>query len=992
MYRRCCVFLFALCFYNLHSQHFEFKIFKENQGLAQSYVYAVNQLANDYVAVGTGGGLSITGGAGFKNYTKQNGLSDNIVTAIEYDAQGITWFGHFLGGLTFLKNDSLYAFQPFSNKQKKINTLLSFQSRLWIGNSEDKVYYIDNQKLFEIKLPGCKGINSFSIFKNSLLVATGNGIYVQQSSAGKENFVRVPKLDGVDVTALYNSGDTLLFFGTSSGEIYTTHDLHETTNQTPKILYSFPEKSSVRAIEADANGCVWVGAFGEGMLQIRLNTVFLPTPEIVTIKEENGLNNLSISCLMRDRENNLWIGTYGDGIYLLQPDKLVLYDEKNGLKDQDVLSVVSFGKYLISGTTNGIQVCELPGGKFSTFYTKGSGFIDDEVRCMAVYSSDRVLVGTRFNGAYFFNPELKKFAKIPITPTGINFIQVRNDTVVVFSTSEGVSVYNPTTKAEFRYTTLQGLPHNQVLQTASGRSDKIWIACRQSPLSYLEKGEIKIRSDINKFNSFNISCLCITSEDKLYFGTSGNGLFYDTGNNFNRVTEEQGLQSNFINGLVFDETQQVLICTHVNGITEWNLKQNHFQRLDGRENSMGCEFKSNAIYKASSGGLIFFGTSKGVGVYRQELDKDVFHPLVLKMESISINKIKYRTELKEVNLPFGAYDITLNYLAITHRNNDQVRYEYQLEGLSSETRSTFSRELNFSQLNEGKYILRIFAVSAEGIKNKTPYILRITISPPFYRSVWFIFSIVIFSLLLLWMFYRQRVWRLKKLNALLEKKVMEKTEEIQQDKNYIEKINIDLKNKNEEITAGISYAKRIQLALLPKSRHIQSKLDSVVFFRPRDIVSGDFYWFRETASFFYLAVGDCTGHGVPAAFMSLIGSNLLDRIIDESNVADTPSQILYAIDKEILSLLKQKSSESKLLDGMDLALLRITKDKKEVVFSGASRPLWIIRGEEFIETSPNPYSLGGYFPGIKKSFSDHKISIQTGDALYFFSEIGRAHV
>lgn len=211
----------------------------------------------------------------------------------------------------------------------------------------------------------------------------------------------------------------------------------------------------------------------------------------------------------------------------------------------------------------------------------------------------------------------------------------------------------------------------------------------------------------------------------------------------------------------------------------------------------------------------------------------------------------------------------------------------------------------------------------------------------------------------------------------LELKVVERTQEVWQQKEVIE-----LKNK--EITESLVYAKRIQSAILPDIKLIYKTLEqSFVLYLPKDIVSGDFYGFAQKNNRVIIAAADCTGHGVSGAFMSMIGSALLNQIINEKNIT-APSRILDALNEGIIDSLKQKESESD--DGMDIALCAFDLAKQTVQFSGANRPLWLVRNNELQIFRPDKFPIGGLQVEHAEKFTAHEIELQKNDTLYIFSD------
>ena len=198
-----------------------------------------------------------------------------------------------------------------------------------------------------------------------------------------------------------------------------------------------------------------------------------------------------------------------------------------------------------------------------------------------------------------------------------------------------------------------------------------------------------------------------------------------------------------------------------------------------------------------------------------------------------------------------------------------------------------------------------------------------------------------------------------------------------------------IENKNKKITKSIEYAKLIQNSILPSTSHLSKFFkEEFLIYLPKDIVSGDFYWFKEIDGLIYFAVSDCTGHGVPGAFMSMIGNTLLNQIINsESDI--TPSKILNQLHERIKESLKQHD-ESSQNDGMDIGIIRFDSKKSEMVFAGAKRPLYINKktekGYEFIEIKGDRKSIGGIQKEAKRLFNDKIIEVNEDDIFYLSSD------
>lgn len=194
-----------------------------------------------------------------------------------------------------------------------------------------------------------------------------------------------------------------------------------------------------------------------------------------------------------------------------------------------------------------------------------------------------------------------------------------------------------------------------------------------------------------------------------------------------------------------------------------------------------------------------------------------------------------------------------------------------------------------------------------------------------------------------------------------------------------------IEEKNKSITDSINYANRIQTALLPTDDELKFLFDeNFVIYNPRDIVSGDFYWISDLPKHIIIALADCTGHGVPGALMSMIGINILNQLVNDQNVTK-PSQALKLLDEKIYSSLNKNFSEFYYSDGMDIAMCAIRKEDLKMVYSGANRPILIVRDRKLMEYKPTKLPIGGLY-NRNKTFVDNEIQLQKGDQIYLFTD------
>lgn len=199
-------------------------------------------------------------------------------------------------------------------------------------------------------------------------------------------------------------------------------------------------------------------------------------------------------------------------------------------------------------------------------------------------------------------------------------------------------------------------------------------------------------------------------------------------------------------------------------------------------------------------------------------------------------------------------------------------------------------------------------------------------------------------------------------------------------------IEVEIQNKNKKINDSINYAKRIQNAILPNTRHINKALpDSFILYKPRDVVSGDFPWFVQIKNEIFIAAVDCTGHGVPGALLSLIGYFLLNDIVRSRKITEA-GKILDLLDEGVTQTLRQDQDDSATKDGMDIALCRINTETRTVEYAGAHRPLYIMKGGVMEEIKGNKFPIGGGIFKNQTNFTTTKVELNKGDSFYFSSD------
>ena len=327
------------------------------------------------------------------------------------------------------------------------------------------------------------------------------------------------------------------------------------------------------------------------------------------------------------------------------------------------------------------------------------------------------------------------------------------------------------------------------------------------------------------------------------------------------------------------------------------------------------EFHPNAFFKETSGSL-WFGSSRGVLTYNPTMKRKEAPAPALSLLSVQVNGEE--TDLRNnLSLPSGRFDLRLDFMGVNLRNPDAVTYSYQMEGLGENwSPATKDSYVLFSKLAHGNYVFRLRSMNAEGVYSELPLSYSIYIAKPLWKRWWFVVLDFLVVLALISAYIQRREYTLRMEKLKLEQAVQARTEEVVKQKKEIEEQHDSIRDQNEEIrrintniTDSITYARRIQRAVFPLEEQLYGLFqDSFILNRPKDIVSGDFFWVSGQKGKRVVSVGDCTGHGVPGAFMSMLGITLLNDLVNTRQILE-PDTILNMLKNEIIRALRQKGTK-----------------------------------------------------------------------------------
>lgn len=979
--RRIIFLLFLLNTGILHSQQYFFDSYSVTEGLAQSTVYTIIQDRGDNFWLGTQAGVSIFDGSAFTNFTAVDGLEVGGVRAIFQDSRGNIWLGHDGGGVTRFNGNS---FEKVDRIREVINSNVTTiiedgDHHLWIATQESGAVMIENpmashdslrfesyigQRLSDRIFGSMLGSDSTLYFVTDPVVKKYNSDSLHFENLSLKGIPRY-----FATTSILEDSRKNLWFGTYHGGLYRyVPELDETRMY--DLIKLGMTSNWVSTMKEDRFGNLWVGTWGGGVARIELNDRF------TVFDNRNGMPGSKIWQIMEDKEGNILFGTNEQGLCAFKGDYFISYFEQDGLINPQVFAIEQDpDQRFWFGTNKGISILQVKNGISSfTDFNKLKG---ENIKYLSADRNGTMWIGAEGQGVFSFyrngnfryDPMINNYITSDLVITAMD---IDGDNNLWVGTLDGLIYYEIDNKRIDKLTQSHGLKWNEISSVFADSKGRIWVGMKGKGLTVIEGSDFK-----NPDLGITFTAKCFT-EDKnglIWIGTEGIGVIaynYEENRVEKHLTVANGeLLANLINLINCDDNNFIYIGTN-KGLNKFDQEAEKIYAFTRKSGFVGIETKHNATLHDSEGN-IWFGTGMGVTRYNPKLkSRDPMEPLT-HITGLMVNYEPFPIR-ENMRLSFRQNSLIFDYRCIT-LNPEAVQYQIMLEGIDKDWRPPDNQtQVNYPALPPGKYVFYVKAKSSDGVWNDPPVSLSFQIKPPFYLTWYFIVSCVIALGFLIIGYIKVRERALVKENRILEIKVRHRTAEVVAQKE-------ELAQKNKDITDSIRYAKRIQFAILPLKSPFP---DTFILFKPKDIVSGDFYWFTEVDGKEFIAAVDCTGHGVPGAFMSIIGHNSLNKIVNQYGILE-PGKILTELNREVVETLHYASDEGDVYDGMDLALIAFDRKKREIEYAGAYNSMYIVRRGELSETKADrqPIGLAG---GLSKKFNTVRISVEDGDMVYLFSD------
>lgn len=1024
-------FLLLICLFcsmfAVNAQVVRVDLYNADNGLPQTHVNAIIQDSTGYLWIGTQDGLCRYDGYQFVTYTNNPldtfSLCNNFIYSIADDGKGNLWIGTRFGLSRFEKSRGKFI-NYFANPNNP-NTITS-----------NRVYsvYCDRKGFIWVKT--LEAINLYNPSKDNFIQYPHyNDIFIHPTEVG--NF------------PIYEDSQERLWVGTKDGlMLFDKHrGLFKRFNHDPSNFFS-PSSDRITAIFEDSHGNFWVGT-DEGLNRFDIrNSRFLKYPAIPgkvveSISEDGGgfmwvgtdnglcklysdgnvvpihnlvnsnqrINPIHVSAILRDKSNVLWVGSqigllkwnpfgarfkgYGKdvlGNYLFSNNNIT-----SVLDDQGTVWLGTWGA--------GLHLFKPQSGSNIHFSKEmPCGLNDDFIQSIYKTRKGEILVGTR-NGLFQYIPGIQRFVNY-FESRGIYSGEIfRNNRIysidedgkgnLWIATQLGLHLVKGKNLLSFysRRRDSLSLSGNEVYDVLVDRTGFVWIAtsnglnCLSPDLSKLITYQRPAKYSGKELISNETLCLHEDRNGFIWVGTtSGLHRYNRESNAFKLYTDQQNLPNKVINSIEEDSSGRLWISTN-KGLVVLDPVSDLVRTYTTADGLLSNEFNIGSSFYSSSGEM-FFGSILGFNSFNPDsipINENVPNVSLTRIEIIGSQGTEtvYPYDLKSIKIPLNFKTFTIDFAALDFNYPEKNLYRYQMTGLDDKWIELGSKHsATFTNLSEGVYYFKVMGSNSDQIWCADPTILKIQVFAPFWRSrvALIFYNALVIGLLFFYLYYRNK--GIKRVNKLLQERESVLFE--------LESQKEELMLKNKSITDSINYAKRIQDAILPPIDSFKTYLpDSFILFMPKDIVSGDFYWINETKNKTFVAVVDCTGHGVPGAFMSIIGIELLRNITNIEGVDDAAeilNRLSISIHETFTAGVHLNEGGIKVKDGMDVAFCVIDKEYNILQYSGAYSNLYLLRDGKIIEVKGDRFSVGMASDTGHLLFSSHYIPIQPNDMIYIFTD------
>jgi ligand-binding sensor domain-containing protein/serine phosphatase RsbU (regulator of sigma subunit) len=1012
----CLLFLFSFLI-NVRGQLIPFDNYTIQNGLPQNTVNAICQDRQGYIWFATQLGAARYDGYEFDHFTTSNGLPDNFVNCLLVDRQGHVWLGT-EGGLAeysgtgftcYLTGDGLV--------NNRIDDLVEDGSgNIWavtaygisVITPDTIIAYSKEDALTDNSV-----VTSFADSRGRVYFST---FPVTGLTVFEDPYTYEKQLEEDVICDIVEDVEGNIWYATQGSGIRISSGANSRW-----LGYSDGlEDEIVLSLMVDHRGRVWCGTYVQGL--------FVYDHGSFSRVSTGGAVEPVASEIFEDSHHRIWISTFEDGIWMEDRGMCRYISSENNLV-HDIVTDITEDKF------GNIWLATLGGASkygrviFEIFDTE-HGLPENNVTAIYHDSRGRTWCGTYYHLLYLRGNRIYQLGETKGFMEGNTPLSFAEDAQrnIYIGTDIGLLYHNGRSiqQVTFNGRSTEDYQFFSLLYT---RDHDLWCATDLGIFIY-RNGRAVVPADIEKLAHPRVNDLELVG-DTIYCATEdGITLFSMEGQYLAGYTTDDSLSSNVCLDLASDPSGNVWVATDrglsvimpggnpevikirnedgpvfnttyfvecADSTHLWVGTERGVCRIDSRSGVWDFYGYDDGFYpletnaRAVSGGKngeLWIGTIAGLVHYLPKYDiKDPVPPELILFPPLVDGEI-YMADPESKTLkpafPYNRNSLEFNFTGIHTTVPTKNRFSFILEGFDDGwSPPGTDRSVPYKKIPNGNYVFKVKAFNLDGAETKAEASFAFSIKPPFWKTFWFILIQVMLGLALVYGTIKYRERQLIKEKRVLEARVRERTREIEDQKVEIEAQRDEIFAKNKEITDSIQYARHIQQAVLPSKLMLEKVLpDHFILFRPRDIVSGDFYWVEQKNEHVFVCAADCTGHGVPGAFMSLLGLTFLNEIVNREAIVNA-SEILNHLRGDIINAMSHQDRQAR--DGMDICLLVIDRKKHLAHYAGAFNPLVLVRGGEINEYRADRMPIGKHEEEVVP-FTNNEIKLKEGDMLYLFSD------
>ncbi len=767
--------------------------------MAQSQVYSLLQDSRGYLWMGTqGGGISCFDGINFKTYTVKDGLINNYVSCIKEDAAHNLWIGT-MNGLCRYNGIEFKKFKLVGDSAQVSIKSIDFDNkgRKWLATNVG-ILFIDDKGITNVSelLKDKKTVvTSILVDKqNNVWYGNSEGLYKITESNNAFSKIKYDKSNGFtnnSIPCIKQDAKGNLWIGTYGDGVYVYDGERFFRIDLNLELY----KQTILDCYFDKRGNVWLATLNNGVAEY--NTL---SKNFSWITENEGLSNNHVRSIIQDKSGNYWFGTSGGGVCNYFGKQFTVYDKSSGLGGNFIYSIFRDSKQRLWAGTSDKGVTVFDSSRF-TNYNSLKGFADVKVKAINEDNNGNIYFGTDGQGVFVSGDGFTFSAINELNKKYIRSI-IKDKNGDLWIATAGAGLYKLVLKGSpllINFNVKEGLLHPRLTALHYDRRGRIWYATENNGIGYIENDKIKkpFFTLNTKLPSSSIRCFTEDKSGYLWAGTGGDGILcfplYQGDLKLKRYDHTNGLTSSNIYLLSCDNNNNLFVGSET-GLDHIFLdkerKPVEIKHYGKGEGFTGIETCQNSVFNDADG-TIWFGTINGLTKYNPaNLVKNDNEPVTtitdVKLFNIPISKTEYKNcvsdwnKINDLSLPYDQNNLSFDFNGISFSNPEAVRYQWKLEG-SDKTWSpvTAQQNVNYSNLGSGNYTFLVKACNEDGVWNKEAAAFKFYISPPFWRSLWFISLMIISGFAIVFGIFR---WRVQRVTA----KALEEQKKLQLEKEVVE--------------------------------------------------------------------------------------------------------------------------------------------------------------------------------------------------------------